>query len=187
MIIILTKNHDLSLALDNHCQITEHSINQLNQLCLQLWAHWLSQNTSSVCLLKHTSYLTAPACSLMLSFLDSILFDSNFLTHFSVISLFDWSHSHVWDFDQIYCHKQLFCLVSCFCQEIFHLFCCSSCFVFLFEISAKSISMSCYSILCSISGKIFCLHLWISDLMQHFQKRSFVCIFKFSIQKHKFL
>ena len=32
MIIILAKNHALSLALGNHCQIAEHSINQLNQL-----------------------------------------------------------------------------------------------------------------------------------------------------------
>ena len=28
LIIILTKNHDLFLAFDNHCQIAEHSINQ---------------------------------------------------------------------------------------------------------------------------------------------------------------
>ena len=38
-------------------------------------------------------------------------------------------------------------------QEVFCLFCCSSHFVFLFEISVKFTAMSCYSILCSILRK----------------------------------
>ena len=124
-----------------------------HQFSLQLQACWLSWNTSSVCLLEHVSYSAASACLLMLSFLDSIFFDLNFLTHFSIIFLFSWSYSHVWDFDQIYCCKQLFCLMSCFCQEIFCLLCFSLCFVSLFEIPVKSISTSCYLILCSISEK----------------------------------
>ena len=93
------------------------------------------------------------ACSLMLSFLDSIFFDSNFLTYFSVIFLFSWSYSCVWDFDQIYCHKQLFCFMSYFHWKISHLFCFSSYFVSLFKISVKSTSTSCYSISCSIFRK----------------------------------
>src|SRR5438046_6145920 len=43
-------------------------------------------------------------------------------------------------------------------QEVSCLLCCSSCFVSLFEVPAKSISTSCYLISCSIPEKIFCLH-----------------------------
>ena len=122
---------------------------------LQLWAHWLSCNVSSVYLLKHISYSAVSACFLMLSFLDSIFFDSNFLAHFSVTFLFDWFHSCVWDFDQIYYCKQLFYFMSCFSWEIFYLLCFSLHFVFLFEILVKSIFTSCYSISCSILKKDF--------------------------------
>ena len=172
LIIILTKNHDLSLILDNHCQITEHLIDQLNQLSLQLQAHWIQQHQLLLYNCEHIDYLTmsvqfiSQACQLFsninlfshaqFSWLN--FFDSNFLTHFSVIFLFDWSHSHVWDFDQIYYHKQLFYFVLCFFWEVFCLLCFSSCFVFLFEISVKSISMSWYLISCSIFRKDLCLH-----------------------------
>ena len=125
---------------------------------LQLWACWLSCNISSIYLLEHASYLTVSACFLMLSFCSFSFLWLEFSHSFSVIFLFDWSHSCIWDFDQIYYHKQLFCFVSCFSWKVSCLSFFSSHFVFLFEISVKSISMSCYQISCSISEKIFCLH-----------------------------
>ena len=105
---------------------------------LQSWACWLF---SSISLLFHAHF----------SWLN--FFWLEFSYSFSVIFLFDWSHFCVWDFNQIYYCKWLFCFVSCFSWEVFCLLCFSLNFVFLFEIPAKSISTSCYSISCSISEK----------------------------------
>ena len=48
-------------------------------------------------------------------------------------------------------------ILSCvmLCWEVSYLFCFSSCFVFLFEISVKLTATSCYSISCSIFRKDF--------------------------------
>ena len=159
LIIILVKNHDLFLALDNHCQITEHSINQSNQLSL-----------STLTISQHQLSLSSQACQLS----DSISLSShaqfswfNFLwlkfsCSFLIIFLFDWFHFHVWDFDQIYYCKQLFCFVLCSSWEVFHLslffhHVLSSCLRFQSSSSLWIIIQSH----AAFSGKIFCLHLQI--------------------------
>ena len=169
LIIILAKNHNLSLALDNQT--------------VKLLSFWLINWISSVYSCEHVEYsnisfystimstLIISQCQLNLSFQAHQLFSSisllscaqfswlNFLwlefsCFFLIIFLFDWSHSCVWNFDQIYYCKQLFCFVSYFSWEVFCLF--------LFFI-------------------MFCLLVWnfsqafyyesLFDLMQHFQKR----------------
>ena len=131
---------------------------------LQLWACWLSHNISSVYLLKHISYSAASACFLMLSFLDSIFFDSNFHVHFSLFFYLT---------DLILMFKFLIKFIitnscSALCHalleksSVYALF--SSYFVFLFEISVKSSVMSCYLISCSIFEKDLCLHFQISEV-----------------------
>ena len=127
----------------------------MSAFTLQLWACWLFCNASSAHFLKHVSYSAVSACFLMLSFLDLIFFDLNFLAYFFITFLFDWFYSCIWDFDQIYYHKWLSHFVLCSSWKVFCLFYFSSCFVFLFEISVKFISISCYLIMCSISEKDF--------------------------------
>ena len=70
MIIILVKNHNLSLALDNQAvkSLSIQLIKQLNQLSLQLWAHCLYSNVSFyrqhwafVCLSRQSAYFSLSA------------------------------------------------------------------------------------------------------------------------------
>ena len=131
---------------------------------LQLWACWLSCNVSSVYLLEHVSYSAVSACSLMLSFLNSIFFNLNFHAHFllslcltdlilmfEILIKFTITNSY-----SALCHalleKSLICLFF------------SSHFVFLFEISVKSSATSCYLISCSIFRKDFLFALLISEV-----------------------
>ena len=131
---------------------------------LQLWAHWLSCNTSSVYLLKHASYSAASACLLVLSFLDSIFFDLNFHAHFSLflclidlILMFEILIKFITAND----YSVLCCALL---EKFFVCLFFSSCFVFLFEIPVKSSATSCYSISCSIPRKDLCLHSQISEV-----------------------
>ena len=183
--ILPAKNHIIFLAvsiwsLEYHSQQRDHalSLSTWHSNCYQL-SIWLIFQISSFYYfsfkLLQSAYLIDQLNQLSLSSQACQLFSSislsshaqfswfNFLwlkfSHsFLIISLFDWSHSHIWDFDQIYYHKQLFCFVSCFSWEVFHLLCFSLHFIFLFEISVKSTSTSWYLISCSISGKDLCLH-----------------------------
>src|SRR5436190_7034020 len=91
----------------------------------------------------------------MLSFLDSIFFDLNFHAHFllffcltDLILVFEilTKFTIANDYSALY-HAFL---EKSFVCSVFHYI-----FVSLFEISVKSISMSCYLILCNISGKDF--------------------------------
>ena len=173
------KNHDLSLALDNQT-VKSLSIQSINWISL-VYNHehveysnvnFYSAIMNMLIISQHQLSLSSWACQLFssISLLSHAQFSwLNFLwlkfsCSFLIIFLFDWSHSHVWDFNQIYYHKQLFCFVSCFSWEVSHLFLFSSCFVFLFEISVKLSAMSCYSILCSIFRKDLCLHFQISEM-----------------------
>ena len=130
-----------------------HLINQSNQLSLFSQA---CQLFSSISLLSHAQF----------SWFN--FFWLEFSHSFSVIFLFDWSHSHIWDFDQIYYHKQLFCFVLCSSWEVF----CLSLFFIVFCLLVWDFSQAfCYELL--------------FNFMQHFWKRFFVHILKF--QKYKFL
>ena len=119
--------------------------------------------------------LSSQACQLFssISLLSSAQFSwfnffwLEFSCSFSVIFLFDWSHSHVWDFDQIYYHKQLSCFVSCSSWEVSHLsffFHCilSSCLRFQSSFLLQVIIQSCAA----------------------FLEKIFICTLKF--QKYKF-
>ena len=121
---------------------------------LQLWACWLSHNVSSVYFLKHVSYSAASACSLMLSFLDSIFFDLNFHAHFL---LFLCLTDFILVFE-ILIKSTTANSYSALCHVFKKSFVCfsfSSHVVFLFEISVKSTFTSWYSISCSIFRKDF--------------------------------
>src|SRR5947207_903853 len=100
----------------------------------------------------------------MLSFLDSIFFDSNFHAHFLLsLCLIDL----ILTFE---------ILIKSTITNNYYVLCCallekssvcssfSSCFVFLFEISVKSFATSHYSISCSILRKDLCLHSQISEV-----------------------
>ena len=183
LIIILMKNHNLSLALDNQT--------------VKLLSIWLINWTSPVYSCEHVGYsnagfysttvsmLTILQCQLSLSSwacqlfssislfshaqfsLIQIFFDLNFFTHFSVVFLFNWSYSCIWDYDQIYCHKQLFYFKSCFVEK------------FLVCSNSQYVLSSCWDFSQAHYYEL------LFNFMQHSWKRFFVCIFKF--QKCKFL
>ena len=111
---------------------------------------WACQLFSSISLFSHAQF----------SWLNFFWF--KFSYSFFIIFLFDWSCSCVWDFDQIYYHKQLFCFVSCFSWEIFYLF-----FFFI---------MFCF--LVWDFSQVLC-YKSLFDLMQHFWKRSLFAFLNF--------
>ena len=177
LIIIFTKNHNLFLALDNQT-VKSLSIWLINWIS-SVYNHEHIEYSNTDFYSTIMSMLTILQCQLSLSSWAHQLFSSislsscaqfswfNFLWlkfsySFLVIFLFDWSHFHVWDFDQIYYHKWLFCFVSCFSWEV-------SC-LFFFE--------SVFCLLVWDFSQVLCYEL-LFDLVQHFWKRSFVCILNF--------
>ena len=138
------KNHNLSLTLDNHCQIAEHLINQSNQLCLQ----------SQACQLF---------CSISLSLLCSV-----FLIQFSLTQIFLLIFLLLFYLTDLILMFEIliksiirnnyFALCHAFLKKSFICLFFSSHFVFLFEISVKLFATSHYSISCSIFKKDLCLH-----------------------------
>ena len=116
-IIILVKNHDLSLALDNHCQITEHSIEQLNQPSLQLWACWLHSNVSFY--KQHWAF----ACSSKQS--AHFLCLQIFIVLFLFLRTLTWSTFMCQNSDQIWHYELLFCFISCFVEKFLHFIHCN--------------------------------------------------------------
>ena len=165
LIIILVKNHNLSLALDN----------QTVKL-LSIWSiNWISPVYSH----EHVEYSNASFYSTIVSmpaiqqcqlallcsfFFHSVFlwlkFSHTFLCYFFV-QLVSVSCLRFWS-DLLSQTAILSCVMLCW--EIFCLLCFSSCFVSLFEISAKLTATSHYSILCSISRKDLCLHPQISEV-----------------------
>ena len=119
-----------------------------------MWAHWLSCNVSSVYCLKHTSYSVVTACLLMLSFLDSIFFDSNFLTYFFVIFLFSWFHSHIEILIKFTVTNNYSVLNHALLRDFLFILILSI-FCFLVEILIKFIIINHYSISCNIFRKDF--------------------------------
>ena len=175
LIIILVKNHNLFLVLDNQTvkSLSIWSINWISSIysCEHVEysnADFYSTTVSMLTILQHQFSLFSQAHWLFsnaslfscaqFSWLNFFWF--KFSHSFSVIFLFDWSHSHVWDFDQIYYHKQLFCFVSCSFWKVSHLslfFHCvlSSCLRF----QSSSLLWVVIQSHAAFLRKIFCLHL----------------------------
>ena len=162
------KNHDLFLVFDNQTVklLSIWSINWISSV----YSHEHVEYSNISFYFTIVSMLIISQCQLSLSSWTCQLFSnvslfscvqffwSNFLwlkfsCSFLIIFLFDWFHSCVWDFDQIYYHNWLFCLVLC-SWEVFCLF-----FFFIM----------CYFLVWDFS-QIFCYKL-LFNLMQHFWKR----------------
>ena len=163
------KNHNLFLAFDNQTVklLSIQSINWISSVYNHEHVEYsnvsfYSTIMSTLIILQYQLSLFSQACQLFssISLLSHAQFSwlnffwFKFLYSFSVIFLFDWFHSHVWDFNQIYYHKWLFYFMSCFSWEISHL-------LFFFII---------FCFLVWDFSQAFC-YKSLFNLVQHFQKR----------------
>ena len=119
-IIILVKNHNLSLALDNQAvkSLSIQLIEQLNQLNLQSQAHCLyskvsfyRQHWAFICLLKQSAYFFHLQI---------------FIVLFLFLKTLNWFISVCQDSDQIWHYKLLFYSVLCFVEKSLQFIFCKS-------------------------------------------------------------
>ena len=129
---------------------------------LQLWAHWLSCNVSSVYLLEHVSYSAASACFLVLSFLDSIFFDLNFHAHF-LLSL---------------CSADLILMFEILIKSTITNDYSALCCAFLEKFSVCLFFFIVFCLLVWDFSQVFC-YMSLFNLMQHSQKRSLFALSNF--------